>query len=169
MKKNIILTGFMGAGKSVIAKKLGYILSRELISTDALIEIKENREIADIFRDSGEEYFRKVESEVIDQVSSKEEQIIDCGGGVVLSHANMDNLKKTGVVFYLSATPDVIYQRVKSQKHRPLLNVDNPQAKIRELLQTRQQFYCKADYTIDTSQKTIDQVAQDILELMRDD
>jgi len=169
MKKNIVLTGFMGAGKSVIAKKLESILKRRLVSTDGLIVDREKRPITDIFKDSGEDYFRKVESEVVGEISAQEGLIVDCGGGIVLNEDNVVNLKRTGIVFYLSATPEVIYKRVKDQKHRPLLNVDDPLKAIKELLEKRELLYLKADHTINTSDKTIEQVAEEIIKLLPHD
>ena len=120
--KNIVLVGFMGAGKSVVGKKLAILLKRNLVSTDALIVEREKRPIADIFKDSGEPYFRGAVKAIVEDVSKKENFIIDCGGGVVLNPDNMSNLKKGGVVFYLKAKSEVLYERVKSEKHRPLLN-----------------------------------------------
>ena len=92
--KNIVLVGFMGAGKSVVAKNLGAILKRHVVSTDAMIVEREKRPITDIFKDSGEAYFRGVEKSVVEEVSKKNNLIVDCGGGVVLNQDNIDNLKK---------------------------------------------------------------------------
>ena len=167
--KNIVLVGFMGAGKSVVAKNLGAILKRHVVSTDAMIVEREKRPITDIFKDSGEAYFRGVEKSVVEEVSKKNNLIVDCGGGVVLNQDNIDNLKKNGVMFYLEVTPDVIYDRVKNEKHRPLLNVPDPKARIEELLKVRQSKYVKAHYTIDTSHKTIKQVVNEILKWVQND
>jgi len=169
MKKNIILTGFMGAGKSAVGKRLEAALQRRFASTDELIEKHEKRPITDIFRDSGEAYFRDVESEAVRQLSALQGLVVDCGGGVVLRDENMQNLKKNGIVFYLSATPEILYQRVKGKKHRPLLNVDDPEQKIRELLATREPCYRRADHVIDTSDKTVEQVVAEIIALVRDE
>ena len=169
MKKNIILVGFMGAGKTVVAQELSDILKRDLVSTDLLIERKEGRSITQIFRDSGEPYFRKVESEIVRGLSARQGLVIDCGGGVVLSDNNIIDLKKSGVIFYLSATPDVIYKRIKDQTHRPLLTVSDPEAEIKKLLAARESRYQKADHVIDTCAKTLPQVAEEIMRLISDD
>lgn len=165
MKKNIVLVGFMGAGKTVVARELSNILECNAVSTDVLIEQKEGRPIAQIFRDSGEAYFRKVEGEIVWELSARQGLVIDCGGGVVLSDDNIISLKKSGVIFYLSATPEVIYQRIKNQTHRPLLDVPKPEAEIKKLLQVRESRYRKADYTVDTSKKTPPQIAEEIVRL----
>jgi len=161
--KNIVLTGFMGAGKSIASNTLAKRLNRKVVSTDVLIEKKENRVIADIFRDSGEDYFRKVEGEVVAQVSKKSDLIIDCGGGVVLSEENMSNLRKNGAVIYLKTSPEVVFERTKKETHRPLLQTENPLEKINELLEKRKPFYEKAEYIIETDHKTNDQVCDEIV------
>ncbi len=168
-KENIALVGFMGSGKSVTAKHLSHRLNRSLVSTDALIERRENRKIVDIFRDNGEAYFRKVESQIVWDVSQKQRQVIDCGGGVVLSRNNIDCLRRSGVVIYLKASPDVIFRRVKNQTHRPILNVHDPERKIEELLSQRWPFYEKADHQIETDNKTIFQVVEDIIRILDDE
>lgn len=159
----------MGAGKSVVAKNLATTLKRQVVSTDHMIEEKEKRPVMVIFADSGEPYFRATEKAVIADVSQKKDLIIDCGGGVVLLQENIDNLKKNGMLFYLSASPDVIYDRVKNQRHRPLLNVPDPKRKIEELLASRQSRYEQAHFTIDTSRKTVNQVVDEILKLVKDE
>ena len=168
MSKNIVLVGFMGSGKSLTSNKLAGALNRKIVSTDKLIEQREVRAITDIFRDSGEAYFRQVEKETVKQVSEQTDIIIDCGGGVVLDSENVENLKKNGLVFYLSAPPERIYNNIKSQKHRPLLNVEDPQMKIGELLQARKPYYEKADIVIDAD-KPIDQIVEDILEVVNNE
>ncbi len=166
MSKNIVLVGFMGAGKSSVAAGLAKTLKRKVVSTDASIVEREKRPITDIFRDSGEPYFRGIEQKVVAEVSKQSNLIVDCGGGVVLNQENVDNLKRGGTVFYLSATPEVIYERIKHERHRPLVNVDNPKAKIEELLNSRKSRYALADVTIDTSHKTVQQVVEEILKLI---
>ena len=165
MSPNIILVGFMGAGKSVVAKNLAVRLKRDVVSTDALIEEREKRPITRIFKESGEPYFRDIEKKIVAEVSQRKDLIIDCGGGVVMNDENIKNLKKNGVLFYLSASADVIYDRVKNDKHRPLLNVADPIATIKGLLTNRQPRYAQAHHTVDTSHKTIPDVVERIIKL----
>lgn len=153
----------MGAGKSLVAKQLESMLGYSLVSTDDEIEKRERRPITDIFRDSGEAYFRNIESDVISSMASKEGLIIDCGGGAVLNKGNIDLLRAHGIIFYLFATPDVIYRRVRGHGHRPLLRVRDPLKAIGELLQQREHVYRRADHTIDTCQKTPQQIADEIM------
>ena len=118
-EKNIVLIGFMGCGKSLTSSKLAEILDRQVISTDKLVEKKEGQSVAEIFEKSGEGYFRRVEKEIIKEISDQSGMIIDCGGGVVMDDENMANLKKNGHVIYLSASPESIYNNIKNRSHRP--------------------------------------------------
>ncbi|MGB3057214.1 MAG: shikimate kinase, partial [Candidatus Omnitrophota bacterium] len=96
--KNIVLVGFMGTGKTTIAKVLARSLGKKYVNTDDLIESREKKSINDVFKDDGEAYFRKVEKEVIKEASRQADQVIDAGGGVVLDPENMENLRMTGIV-----------------------------------------------------------------------
>jgi len=169
MTQNIALIGFMGAGKTVVANQLARKLKRKLVSTDALIIEKDGRLITDIFKESGEPFFRKLEKDVVKEVSGLSGVVIDCGGGVVLDQSNIQNLKKTGVLIYLYASPDVIYGRVKDQAHRPLLNVEKPMEVIKSLFKVRDPFYRQADHIVDTCEKSIEGVIQEILRLIQND
>ncbi len=166
MNCNLVLIGFMGAGKSLIAKKLAALLKREVIATDECIINREGRPINEIFRVSGEPYFRKVEKEVVAEVSRRTGVVIDCGGGAVLDPENIARLKENGTLFHLSATPDEIFRRVKTQKHRPLLNTENPRKKIEEMLAQRADFYAQADFMIDTNGKSPKQICEEIIGLL---
>ena len=163
-KNNLALIGFMGSGKTVAAKRLGELLERPVISTDQLVEERAGSKISYIFERFGENYFRKIERDIITEVAKQNHVIIDCGGGVVIDPHNLTQLKKKSVVIYLSASAEVIYERVKQYTHRPLLQNKDPQKTIKELLTTRLPYYQKADYTIETDGKTNEQVCDEILE-----
>jgi shikimate kinase len=167
MKKNIALVGFMGAGKTVVGKELSKRLGLLFVDSDDIIVEREKRNINDIFAKSGEAYFRKIEKEVIKELSCRDGLVIACGGGVVLDKENMDNLRKNGLIIYLFAKPDIIFQRTKNYNHRPLLNVDNPQKEIEKILEFRQQFYNQADFTVDTSELEVDEVVDKIFEIIK--
>ena len=162
--KNIALIGFMGSGKSVVSKRLSRIWKKEIISTDKLIEQKEDRSVTKIFKESGEPYFREMEEAIIKEVCEKKNVILDCGGGVVLSCDNIQNLKKNSILIYLRTSLMVIYERVKGKKYRPLLNGSNVKQKIKELLEKRKPLYEQADLVIDTDHKTVAQICQEIRE-----
>jgi shikimate kinase len=165
MDKNIALVGFMGSGKTTVAFSLAKKLKRKLVSTDDIIVQKEQCPITDIFACNGEKYFRSLEKEVVVKLAKEEDLVIDCGGGIVLQEENILNLKKNGIIIYLKATVDVLYERTKNDAHRPLLNVSDPKAKIKELLLKREPFYAKGDYTIDTSEKSVNDVVDAIIQL----
>ncbi len=167
MVKNIVLIGFMGVGKSLAAKHLAAKLECTIISTDERVVEQEGKSIAQIFQDHGEEYFRTAEANIVAAIADQRNKIIDCGGGVALNPRNLELLKKNGIIFYLSASTEEIYQNVKDQKNRPLLNTPNPKNKIRELLEQRRPFYEKADYQIDADGKTGEQLCVDILTLFK--
>ncbi|MDD3375410.1 MAG: shikimate kinase [Candidatus Omnitrophica bacterium] len=163
MNKNIALVGFMGSGKSTVAKLLAEKSGRKLVSTDELIIDRERMEITDIFSIKGEKYFRNVEEDVVFEVSRGEGLVIDCGGGVVLREQNINNLRYNGTIVYLKTSSQAIYRRIKDQSHRPLLNVENPKVKIAELLIERASFYEKADLTVDTDGKSVEKVVEEII------
>lgn len=169
MPKNIILIGFMGSGKSSLARILNKELGWPVVSTDARIEQKEGRNISQIFKDSGEGFFRDLEHKVIVEIAGSQGVIVDCGGGVVLNPKNVEILKKTGTLVYLSCTPEEILRRVKMQPKRPLLDVPEPLTKIQELLKIRQPFYEQADMTIDTSDGDLHRVAREVIKRINHD
>jgi len=163
MNKNIVLIGFMGSGKSMVARELGKRLNAEVVSTDALAEASEGVTIHEIFRSKGEAYFRNLESEIIKKVSLRQGIVIDCGGGVILRKENLQHLKTGGIVFYLQASPEVIYQRIKHETHRPLLQVPDPLGCIKELYDQRLPLYSQADHTIDANDASIEGPVIEIL------
>lgn len=163
MKQNIVLIGFMGSGKSSLAKILSQKLGNKVISTDALIEKREGKKIAEIFKQAGEPHFRTIEHQVVLEAASHQDAVIDCGGGVVLDPQNVEALKKFGVLVYLSCQPQEILRRVQMQPKRPLLDVADPLAKIEELLKQRQPHYAQADFTIDTTDGDLERAAQEII------
>ncbi|MFH1798037.1 MAG: shikimate kinase [Candidatus Omnitrophota bacterium] len=165
--KNIILVGFMGTGKTAAAKAFSETTGMPYFSSDELIEKREGRAISEIFREEGESYFRKIEKQVIEQLSGKGGQIIDAGGGVVLDEENIINLKKNGIMISLWADPEVIYQRTKTSGERPILNVPDPRKKIKELLEHRKPFYEKADFHIDTTNLKVAEIVEKINEIAR--
>ena len=162
-----MLVGFMGTGKTTIATAVANRLKMRYVSTDDLIEKKEKRTINEIFQKSGEDYFRDVESSVIRDVSCVEGLVIDTGGGAVLRDENMAYLKSGGIVICLWADEKTVMERTKKYKHRPLLNVEDPKRRIRDLLAKRSPFYAKADHTIDTGMFNAKQVVEKIIEIVQ--
>jgi len=164
---NIILVGFMGTGKTAVGRKLSHILGYPLIDTDDLIEEEIGVSIPEIFNRFGEPFFREVESRVVERVSKLDAHVISTGGGVVLREENLKNLRRNGIIFCLNATPEEIWRRVSSENHRPLLNVPDPMGRIRELLARRAPFYAKADFQVETTGRSIEEITEEILKIFR--
>jgi len=167
MFKNIILTGFMGVGKTLVGTQLAKDLGYTFVDTDKLIEDDQHMAITSIFDSRGEPYFREVEARIIQQVMQGERQIVSTGGGAVIRDVNRQAFKKAGLVVCLTARPEVIYARIRHETHRPLLQTPDPKTKIKELLDSRARFYAQADVIIDTSDRTVDEVITEIKERIK--
>jgi len=165
--KNIVLVGFMGTGKTVVAKRLAERLKREFLELDAVIEKKEGMSIKDIFEKKGEPYFRKLEKAVVKEAAQKQGLVISAGGGAIIDEENFKTLKPNSIIICLQALPDTIIQRTKGNVCRPLLNVPDPKKRIEELLAQRAPYYKKADHTVSTDNLTIDQVVAQISDIVK--
>lgn len=166
MKDNIILTGFMGSGKTSVGIRLSYALKRTMIDTDSWIEKKQKMTVSEIFATKGEEAFRKMETECLEElIRTADKQIISVGGGLPVREENRRLLSKLGRVFYLKASPEIIYERLKTDTTRPLLQVADPLMQIRNLLKAREDCYVdSADVVIDVSGKTFEEIIEQIKE-----
>jgi len=167
MFKNIILTGFMGVGKTSVGTRLANDVGYTFVDTDALIEVDQKTSITEIFVKSGEPYFRDVETRIIREVMDREKQVVSTGGGAVIRDENRAAFRKAGYVVCLTARPEVIFERIKHETHRPLLKTPEPLTKIKDLLDSRANFYTQADAVIDTSEKSVDEVISEIKERIR--
>jgi len=165
--KNIVLTGFMGTGKTEVGKELARLLDVPLIDIDSNIEKSEQMTINDIFKQRGEIKFREIETRMIRKISQRENIVISTGGGAVMKDENMEALRRNGIVICLMASPETILLRISNNSDRPLLQGENPLRKIEELLHIRQPFYDKADIIIDTENRTPLQIAEEIIERIR--
>lgn len=163
---NIVLTGMMGTGKTVIGKKLAQKLNMKYISTDGVIEKDVGMSIPKIFTRKGEPYFRDVETKAVKCVAMLDNFVIDTGGGVVQRSENMEELERNGAIICLTASPEVILKRTSKTNYRPLLNVDDPVSEIKELLEKREQFYKRCSRMIDTSNKGIEEVVNEIIKFL---
>ncbi len=163
---NVILIGFMGSGKTTVGLRLSYRLRRAVIDTDKEIEKEEKRTISEIFAADGEGYFRDRETACLRKLlESTGNQIISVGGGLPMREENRKLLHELGQVFYLQASAETIYERVKHDTTRPLLQGDDPQTKIRMLLTERDSFYREAaDVVINVDGKDFEHVLSEIEE-----
>ncbi len=165
--KNIVLTGFMGSGKSSVGEIIAKRLGMKVIDTDDLIEEKMRMSINDIFSRYGEPHFRDVETGVVKEASKLDGHVIITGGGVVLNKSNIENLRTNGVIVYLHVSPEDAFDRVKAETHRPLLKVDDPLGKIRELIEFREPFYADNEVQVDTTRLSVDEVAGEVVERVK--
>ncbi|MHA1804007.1 MAG: shikimate kinase [Promethearchaeota archaeon] len=167
-KNSIALIGFMATGKSEVGKALTEKLGvpYEFIEMDELIEHQVGKPIHRIFSEDGEIRFRELEIAMCKKLSEMKKKVISCGGGIVLNKINIDYLKKNCIIILLTASKEEIYRRIMKdgKEIRPKINKPNVKKEIEELLSFRKPFYlAHADYQIDTTNKTIDEIVDLIL------
>ncbi|MGR6836444.1 shikimate kinase [Syntrophomonas erecta] len=164
MEKNIVLTGFMGTGKSSVGSKIAERMGREFIDMDREIEKLTGLSINDLFRRYGEIRFRSEEQLMAQKLSRRSGLVIATGGGVVLEEDNMEALRQNGIMICLQAAPEDIFARVSRKKGtRPLLKKNLTLQDIIDMLEERASFYQKADLQVNTSGKDLDQVVLEII------
>lgn len=163
--RNLVLLGFMGTGKSAVGRRVAALAARPFLEMDAELERRAGKPIARIFAEDGEAAFRDLESALAEEWGRKDGAVISCGGGVVLREQNLQALGAHGVLVCLTARPDVILERTARSKKRPLLDVADPDAKIRELLAARAPHYARVPHQLDTSDADVDAVAERLLDL----
>ncbi len=166
-KPNLYLVGFMGPGKSAIGRAVADRLGYAFIDSDRAIEEKEGREIRDIFDTDGERAFREMERAFVEEGHPNSSCVVSCGGGLVAQPGMLKKLKSLGPVVCLLASPETIYDRIKGNKKRPLLNVEDPLSRIRELLREREPIYRKAGTEVLTDGRTIADVASHVARVYR--
>lgn len=165
MKKNIFLIGFMGAGKTTVARQLRDDFGMELIEMDEQIEAEQGKKISEIFAEQGEPYFRSLETELLRSLENKGNTVVSCGGGVPMREINVELMAKSGAIVYLSARPETIYVRVKDSHNRPLLEGHMDIPYIDSLMQKRLPAYLAAAHVIvDTDGKEAEKICREIVE-----
>lgn len=166
--QNLVLIGFMGSGKTSVGVKLSYRLQVSVEDTDKLIERREGRSINEIFADDGEEYFRQLETELLGELAGRTgSRIYSVGGGTPVRDENRALLKKLGKVVYLRVSPETVYERLKNDSTRPLLQCRDPLGRIRQLMEERREAYetC-ADIIIDADETDMEDILKRIVEEM---
>ncbi len=153
MNRNIVLFGFMGCGKTTVGTELAHNTRRELVDTDALIEQSEGMSISEIFATHGESYFRDREHEICCELAARERLIISAGGGALTFRRNIDALRKGCELVLIDVPPEVIYERLKYDTTRPLLQSGDMLTAIRDLYARRDAIYREAaDHTVNGDQ-----------------
>lgn len=165
--QNIALIGFMGTGKSTVGRLMAEQLRFDFLDTDILIEQRSGKKITEIFAQNGEPAFRELEAQLVAELAARTHTIISTGGGLPTNPANLASLKAHSLVICLWATPERIYERVRDQSHRPLLNDPDPLGKIRSLLAAREKFYKQADVLINSDLRSAREVAQQVVNQFR--
>ena len=166
--ENVVLVGFMGSGKSSVGRLLARTLHGRFVDTDRLVVQRDGRDITDIFAAHGEPFFRQQESEALRSLLGGTGLVVATGGGIVTVPENTPALKQLGLVVWLTADEDVIWQRVSRNQNRPLLHTPNPRETVRNLLEIRNPLYeAVADLKIDTTKMTHAEVAGTICQQVR--
>ena len=164
MKSNIVLIGFMGTGKTAVGRVLAEKLGKKFVELDDIISKRAMKSIKRIFAEDGEVAFRELEINLAKEVSEKENQVIACGGGVVLNKINIDRLRENGIVVYLTASPEAILNRVSEGNERPLLSTPDKEERIGTLLRERKPYYERSyDIRVNTSRLSVHGTASKIL------
>lgn len=164
-KHNIILIGFMGAGKTSVGQKLAARMGTTLIDTDQIIESQEKMSISRLFETRGEEVFRSLETEVLKKLLVEaENQVISVGGGLPLKEENRVLLRELGLVCYLQVKPETVVKRLAGDTVRPLLQGENVSQRVETLLNSREPVYLEAAHeTVRVDDQTLDEIAEEIM------
>jgi shikimate kinase len=171
MRKNVVFIGFMAVGKTSVAKEVAHRLGKGYVSTDELIVNKVNKSISKIFEENGERFFRELEKDAVKEASMMENVVIDCGGGVILHEENVKELKRSGIIFFLYATPETIFKRSLNELGvRPLLGKTFSLDDVKRLLEKRMPLYLDAaDYIVDTTDCNVEAVAEKVVSVLKGD
>ncbi|MGI6069439.1 MAG: shikimate kinase [Blautia sp.] len=160
---NIVLIGFMGTGKSTVSSYLSEKFGMETVEMDQVIEAQEGMTIPEIFATHGEEYFRDLETQLLIRMQEKKNVVISCGGGVPLRERNVREMKKNGVVVLLDAKPETVYERIKDNHDRPLLENNMNVEYIAGLMEKRREKYeAAADLVLHVDGKSAEEIASEL-------
>jgi shikimate kinase len=159
---NLALVGSMGSGKSSVGRMAADILRFTFLDTDDVIVARAGKTIAEIFQQHGEPAFRDLERRLVAELARRTKTVVATGGGLAANDENLASLKSHALVVCLWASPEKIWERVRHQTHRPLLQHPDPQTRIRELLAERAPFYRQADVLINTQMRSLREVAMQV-------
>jgi shikimate kinase len=165
LKKNLVLTGMMGVGKSTIGKMLAKKLNLKFIDVDKYIEKKEKKKIDEIFKAKGENYFREIEEKITLEMIKKNDLIIALGGGAFVNTSIRSEIKKICVSFWLDLSLKLILPRLKNIKKRPLLNQGNLKETINKIYESRKKIYNESDFKINCNSRDTSKIINKITRL----
>ena len=163
MEKNLTLTGMMGVGKTTIGKRLAKKLNYAFVDVDKIIEKQEGESISSIFKNKGENYFRKIEKQLTIMELKKNNSVISLGGGAFLNSTIRQYSKKNSISFWLDVPIEILIKRLKKSKNRPVIGKEKTNDSIKKIYFVRKKFYTKADYRIKCKTLTIKQIIEKIL------
>jgi shikimate kinase / 3-dehydroquinate synthase len=163
--RNIVLTGFMGTGRTSVGRTVAKKLAREFVDMDGVIEARAGKSIARIFAQDGEAAFRQMETLLCEELGARQRQVIATGGGALVNPANRALLKKNGAVVCLTCDVDEILRRASGNADLPLLAVADRRAEIKRLVQARREAYAAIPWQIDATQLSIEEVAARVIEI----
>lgn len=167
-ERSVILTGFMGSGKSSVGRVLARRMGLPLIDLDEVIVAAAGKTINAIFAEEGEPAFRALESVCLARVLESGGGVVATGGGAVVAEQNRELMRRYGVVINLTASLPRLLERLAGSGERPLYNGERPEERVQRLLEEREQFYAAADIRIDTDVKSVEDVAAEILRYLRE-
>jgi len=165
LKKNLVLTGMMGVGKSTIGEDLSNKLDVQFKDIDKIIEKKLSLSIADIFEKKGEEFFRNIEEKETLNYLKEKNVVIALGGGAFMNQKIREATKKLSISFWLDLNSKNIFERIKMNKRRPLLNSKSSEEDVKKLYEKRKENYSLANHKIDCDFKTKDEIVKNILKI----
>jgi shikimate kinase len=160
---NLVLIGLSGVGKSCVGRLAADILHFTFLDTDAVIEARAGKHIREIFEQGGEPIFRQWEGRIVQELARRKKTVVATGGGLPAGEGNLESLKSHSLVVCLWASPEKIWERVRDQTHRPLLNQPDQLAQIRRLLESRENFYRQADVLVNTEFRSLREVAMQVV------
>ena len=165
---NLYLVGFMGVGKTALGRRVAKELDYQFFDSDKSIEKTCGRSISEIFKNEGEASFRQYELEFIETGHPTSRCVVSCGGGLVIQDGMKEQLKNRGVVICLFASLQTIIERISRNNDRPLIDLSNREARIRELFPERESIYMQSGVCISTEGRTIAEVVRHILRTYKD-
>ena len=165
MKKNLVLTGMMGVGKSTIGKKLAKKLKRKFIDIDKIIEIKEKKTIKEIFENKGENYFRKIEKKITLEELKKNNLVMALGGGAFINTSIRKEIKSSCLSFWLDLKVESLLNRLKNVKKRPLLDENRLDQSINKIYSERKKIYNESNFRIKCNSMNKDEIIYKIIKL----
>ncbi len=168
-KRNLVLSGFMGTGKSSVARGVARSLGRQFVDMDAVLTERMGMSIPDVFREQGEGAFRQHEAALCEELGAQSELVIATGGGALVDPSNREVMARNGCLVCLDCDVDELVRRLQGDQGRPMLWGENPEQRLRDLYRARQQAYAEIPYHIDTTYRTRDQVIDEVVKLFESD